>query len=542
LEEGLDLRRYLAVLRRWWWLIIGCALLAAVSAYVVSTQMTKVYQASVTLLVHQASTSGTSDYAAILTSERQARTYAEMLTEQPVLAAVVAEPGFDMDWQRLASRVDVELVQDTQLIRLSVEDTDNARAAQAANAIADAFIAQNKALLQERYAESLNSVRQQMDELSALIEETQAAIDNLGVPETAQEEAELSRLETILAGYRTSYVGLLQSYEQMRLTAAQTADNVSVFRRADVPDLDQPVRPRRVMNTLLAGAVGSMLAVGVAFLVEYMDDTIKTPEDVSRALGLDTLGVIGKFNKGAGELITVGKPLSPISEAFRVLRTNIRFSSVDKPICTLLVTSAGPTEGKSTTAANLAAVMAQAGLKAIVVDADLRRPRLHRVFGIHPRGGLTGSLLEGSMDGRLQPSQVEGLAVLPAGDRPPNPSELLGSRRLRELLGLLTQHVDMVVIDSPPVLPVTDAAVLAQSVDGVLLVIDAGETRRGIAQHAVESLRQVGANVIGVVLNRVPTGKGGYYYYYQEYYGDGGKRRKRRMRDRYQVPKHEGKG
>ncbi|MFL7794471.1 MAG: CpsD/CapB family tyrosine-protein kinase, partial [Anaerolineae bacterium] len=215
---------------------------------------------------------------------------------------------------------------------------------------------------------------------------------------------------------------------------------------------------------------------------------------------------------------------------------NIRFSSVDKPIRTLLVTSAGPTEGKSTTAANLAAVMAQAGLKAIIVDADLRRPRLHRVFSIHPRGGLTGSLLEGTMDGRLQPSQIEGLAVLPAGERPPNPSELLGSRRLRELLGLLTQHVDVVVIDSPPVLPVTDAAVLAQNVDGVLLVVDAGETRREIAQHAVESLRQVGANVIGAVLNRVSAGKGGYYNYYHEYYGDGGEKRKRRERKKQETP------
>ena len=536
MEDGLDLRRYVAVLRRWWWLIIGCALLAAASAYVISTQMTPVYKASVTLLVHQASTSGTSDYAAILTSERQARTYAEMLTEQPVLEAVVEQSGFDISWQQLASHVDVELVQDTQLIRLSVEDTDNARAAQAANAVADTFIAQNKALQQERYAESLSSVRQQMDELSVLIEETQTAIDSLGVPETVQQEAELSRLETILAGYRTSYVGLLQSYEQMRLTAAQTADNVSVFRRAEMPDFDQPIRPRKIMNTALAGVVGGMLAVGVAFLVEYLDDTVKTPEDVSRALGLDTLGVIGKLAKGTEELVSVARPLSPVSEAFRVLRTNIRFSSVDKPIRTLLVTSAGPTEGKSTTAANLAAVMAQAGLKAIVVDADLRRPRLHQVFGIHPRGGLTGSLLEGTMDGRLQPSQVEGLAVLPAGERPPNPSELLGSRRLRELLGLLTQHVDVVVIDSPPVLPVTDAAVLAQNVDGVLLVVDAGETRRGIAQHAVESLRQVGANVIGAVLNRVPTGKRGYYHYYREYYGDGGEKQKRQERRQQKTP------
>jgi non-specific protein-tyrosine kinase len=303
---------------------------------------------------------------------------------------------------------------------------------------------------------------------------------------------------------------------------------VSIFRKAEAAG--NPVRPRLLPNTILASIVGALLAVGVVFLVEYLDDTLKTPEDVSRVLSLDTLGLIGKLNKGTKELVTLSQPLSPVSEAFRVLRTNIRFSSVDRPIHTLVVTSAGPTEGKSTTAANLATVMAQAGLKVIVVDADLRRPRLHQVFGIHPQGGLTGSLLEGNMDGRLQPTKVEGLAMLPAGNRPPNPSELLGSRRLQELMKLLTQHVDMVVIDSPPVLPVTDAAVLAQGVDGVLLVVDAGETRRQIALQAVESLRQVGANVIGVVLNRVSTRKGSYYHYYPEYYGDRHKQKKPKER------------
>ncbi|MBN1813497.1 MAG: CpsD/CapB family tyrosine-protein kinase, partial [Anaerolineae bacterium] len=205
---------------------------------------------------------------------------------------------------------------------------------------------------------------------------------------------------------------------------------------------------------------------------------------------------------------------------------------VDKPIRTLLVTSAGPTEGKSTTAANLAVAMAQAGLKVVVLDADLRRPRIHKIFGLHPRGGLTGSLLEGNMDGRLQPSQVEGLAVLPAGELPPNPSELLGSKRLRELLDELAEDADVVVIDSPPVLPVTDAAVLAREVDGVLLVVDAGATRQEVVQRAVEGLRQVGAHLIGVVLNRVPTRRGGYYYYYHEYYDDGHEKQRRRKRRR----------
>lgn len=536
MDAELDIRRYYLVIRRWLWLIAGCTLLAAVSAFVVSSRMTPIYEASVTLLVHQAPSVGTSDYAAILTSERQARTYSEMLTEKPVLETVIDRFGLYWSWQDLADKVDVELVQDTQLIRLNVEDSDPVRAAQAANGIADAFIAQNEALQRGRYADSLASMQQQMEELSALIEETQATIDDLGTPETAEQQVELARLETILAGYRNSYVGLLQSYEEMRLTAAQTADNVAVFRRAEIPDPEQPVRPRKVANTALAGVVGAMLAVGTAFLVEYLDDTIKTPDDVAQVLGVGTLGAIGQLKKGAEELVTVAHPLSPVSEAFRALRTNIRFSSVDEPLQTLLVTSPGPTEGKSLTVANLAVVMAQSGLKVVVVDGDLRRPRLHRLFKLHPRDGLTGSLLEGSMDGRLQPADVEGLAVLPAGKLPPNPAELLGSRRLRELLDLLTQHVDVVVIDSPPILPVTDAAVLAQWVDGVLLVIDTGETRREVARQAVESLTRVGANLIGVVMNKVPTRRGSYYYYYNDYYGDGGKRRKRKRRERRSSP------
>jgi non-specific protein-tyrosine kinase len=485
--------------------------------------MTPVYSASVTLLVQQASSAGTSDYSAILSSERQAQTYTEMLKEQPVLEAVVEQLGLDGSWGSLAGRVSVELVRDTQLIRLSVQDTDPVRAAQIVNSVADTFIAQNETLSQERFAGFLADVQEQMDEVSALIEETQAAIDTLGTPETTQEQAEAARLESILAGYRNSYVGLLQNYQQMQLIAARSADNVVVWRRAQVPE--GPIGPNTMRNTLLAGVVGTMMAVGVAFLVEYLDDTLKTPEDVNRALGLNTIGAIGRLKKGAEELVTVAQPLSPVSEAFRALRTNIRFSSVDNPLRTILVTSAGPTEGKSTTVANLAAAMAQAGLKVVAVDADLRRPRLHQMFGLHPQGGLTSSLLEGSLDGRLQPAQVEGLVVLPAGELPPNPAELLGSRRMRELLELLKGHVDVVVIDSPPVLPVTDAAVLAQGVDGVLLVVDAGQTRRGAAKRAVESLRQVGANLVGVVLNAVPTHRGDYYY---EYYRDGARKRKRK--------------
>jgi non-specific protein-tyrosine kinase len=536
MEDGLDLQRYFSTVRRWLWLVVGCALLAAVSAYVVSSQMTPVYSATATLLVHQAPTSGTSDYAALRTSELLAYTYSEILSGRPVLEAVIAQLGLVEETPSgLAGRMKVELVRDTQLIRLSVEDTDRVRAAELADTIAETFIAQNQALQEGRYAESLSSMREQMDELLALVNETQTAIDSLNKAGNSQDQADLARLETILAGYRTTYAVHLRSYEGMRLTAVQSVDNVIIIETALVPT--NPIRPNTMTNTALGGVVGAMLAVGVVFLIEYLDDTIKTPEDVSRTLGLGTLGVIGRLKKGEREMILVDQPLSPISEAFRALRTNIRFSSVDKPLRTILVTSAGPTEGKSLTVANLAVAMAQAGLKVAAVDGDLRRPRLHHVFNIHPRGGLTGALLEGSMDGRLQPVQVEGLAVLPAGELPPNPAELLGSQRMRDLLSLLTQHVDVVLVDSPPVLPVTDAAVLAQGVDGVLLVVDAGETRREVARRAAESLTQVGANLIGVVLNRVPMRRGGYYYdYYHKYYGNGTKKKRgeRRARSRRQ--------
>ncbi len=516
--EEQDLRVYLAVLRRWLWLVVVCTILGAASAFLVSSNMAPVYEASATLLVHQAPSAGVSDYTAILTSERLARTYSEMITGRPVLDAVIDQLELGQTAEELAETVEVELVRDTQLIRLSVEHNDAARAATIANALSDAFIAYNAGLQEARYSGSLTSVEEQIGQVSALIEQTEEAIDDLDAPETTEGLAELARLQTILAGYRNTYATLLQGYEEMRLTAAQSTDNVIVAEAAEVPD--EPVRPRVLMNTALAGVVGAMLAVGAAFLVEYLDDTIKTSDDISRELGLGTLGAVARLRNGDDVLVTLTEPLSPPSEAFQVLRTNLRFSALDKPLRTLQFTSAGPEEGKSLVLANLAVAMAQAGLKVILVDGDLRRPRQHALFGLHLLGGLTSSLLQGSTDGRLQPAeQVEGLSLLSAGKSPPNPAQILSSQRLRELIDELAQKADVVLVDSPPVLPVADAAALAQAVDGVVLVVDAGATRRGAAQQAVENLRQVGANVIGAVLNNVPmTRRGGYYYYYYYYH------------------------
>ena len=215
------------------------------------------------------------------------------------------------------------------------------------------------------------------------------------------------------------------------------------------------------------------------------------------------------------ELITVSEPRSPISEAYRTLRTNLDFASLDQALKTLAVTSAGVGEGKSTTLANLAVVSAQAGRQVILVDADLRRPTLHQVFGLGNEMGLTTMMMDDAAlaSPPLQATGIEGLAVLPSGPLPPNPAELMGSRRMEEVITTLAEQADQVFFDTPPVVAVTDAAVLATKVDGVLLVITAGKTRREYARMAVQRLEQINARLVGTVLTDVQLGAGfrGYY-------------------------------
>ena len=532
MADSQELRRYFYLFLRWWWLIVLCALLGGGAAFAYSSRIVPVYTATATMLVQRGGTG--SDAAGTYYDERLARTHSRMIEGRPVMEAVIADLGLVITAEGLANQIKTELVPDTGLIRLSVTDTDPARAALIANAVAEAFIAQNWDMQQERYIDYLTSVQEQMAEMSALIQETTVAISAMGTPITDQEHADLARLETTLAGHRNTYATLSNSYEQMRLTAALSTDNLVVFESARVPAVADG--GRKTQTIALAAVTGAMVAVGVILLIEYLDDTIKTPADVSEALGLNTLGTIGRIGRRQDELIVIDRPRSPIAEAYRALRTNVRFSSLNKPLRTLLVTSPSVTEGKSVTVANLSVAMAQAGLRVAAVDADLRRPRQHRIFDLERSEGLTESLLEGRMNGALCPVEnVEDLQVLPSGELPPNPAEMLGSQRMQDLLDELAGQVDVVILDSPPLLPVTDAALLAQRVDGVLLVIEAGRTRRTVAQHAVENLRQINANLLGVVLNAVPLRKIGYYYYYyyyQKYYGDGGKRRERRRRKR----------
>jgi capsular exopolysaccharide synthesis family protein len=215
------------------------------------------------------------------------------------------------------------------------------------------------------------------------------------------------------------------------------------------------------------------------------------------------------------QLITISEPRSPISEAYRTLRTNLDFANLDKALKTLVVTSAGVGEGKSTTLANLAVVSAEAGRKVILVDADLRRPTLHQVFDLDNDAGLTSTMMDEAAlaSPPLHETPVAGLFVLTSGPLPPNPADVMGSRRMEEVIAALADQADQVFFDTPPVVAVTDAAVLATKVDGVLLVVSAGQTRRDHARTAVQRLQQINARLVGTVLTNVQMGVGfqGYY-------------------------------
>lgn len=335
----------------------------------------------------------------------------------------------------------------------------------------------------------------------------------------SETSSRLTQLQSTLDLYQQLYINLLSSLETIRLARLQNTPNIVQIESATIPQ--SPVRPRPLMNSALAGMVGLMLAAGVVFLVEYLDDTLKTPDDVERALGIPVLGFVAEMHpdkKNPDEIHVLKQPRSPVSEAFRSLRANLDFSSVEKPIRTLLVTSTGPSEGKTTIATNLAVIFSQNQKRIVLLDADLRRPKVHRMFGMANRSGLSNLFVGPERNvniGRVL-KNLPNLLIVTSGNPPPNPAELLGSAKMGKILDQMNRHVDMVIIDTPPSI-VADAQILSARVDAVLLVIQPGVTRADTTAAALESFKRSGARIVGVVMNRIPKNRG-YYYGGHKYY------------------------
>jgi succinoglycan biosynthesis transport protein ExoP len=536
----MELRQYAAVIWKWLWLIVLSTVVAALFSWLAVKDQPPIYQTSTTLMIGQTIEQVDPNYNEFYTSERLAQTYSELIKREPILKATAAALGFEDKWQSLRVQISVNLVPGTQLMEIRVVDTDPERAQLIANQVANQLMATVDRSKDDNYS----FLEAQAQSLPPKIEAAQVEIQDL--------EAELSEafsarqiqdIQSRINILQSQINGWQATFAQYQLLLGERGVNVlTVIEHAPLPTV--PVGPKWIMQVLLAAAIGLILAVGAAFLIEYLDDTVKSPDDLAKATGLTTLGAITRIvgDSPAEKLITVRHPKSPISEAYRVMRTNLQFSTLDQPVRSLVVTSPNPMEGKSTTLANLGVVMAQSGKSVVLVDSDLRRPMLHKIFQISNRDGLTSVLLQDEplVDGHLQETGVENLRVLTSGPLPPNPSELLGSQRMHHLIEQLEREADVVIFDTPPALPVTDAAVLATQTDGVLVVADAGKTRRSVAQQAVENLRNVGANLLGAAVNRLsPRRSGGYYYYYYYYYysdDNKGRRRRRRRRWYQRIP------
>lgn len=525
--------KFLIPLRRWWWLIVSATLVATASSFIATRDQQPIYQARVKMIIGRAIDKANPRSADFLASMHLGQTYSEIADTLLVRENTMSALG--MAW---LPQYEVRSVRNTELLEIIVSDTVPQRAQAVANELANQLILQSPTAFGPDEQERQQFISGELDDLQARITETkdeiQAAQDEIkdlvGARQIQEVEARIGALQSKLNTLQGNYGVLLANTEQGAI------NTLSVVDPAGLPTT--PIGPNSGMTIMTAAAIGFVLAVSAAYVLEFLDNTIKNPDDINEAAGLPTLSGIAWIKAPDGEeedqipeyrLIAAEHPRSPISEAYRVLRTGIQFASLNTHNNTLLLASARPSEGKSSTAANLGVVMAQAGKRVLIVDADLRRPVQHKIFGAIQELGLTRLLLAfddkadrsngcwNVVEKYVQKTKVAGLSLITSGPIPPNPSEMLDSITMRHLLDMLSDRFDTVILDSPPVLAVTDAVVLGSRVGSVLLVVDAGKTRRQQLKQCVDKMRGVNANLVGVVLNRVSRKGGvyGYYYYYQ---------------------------
>ncbi|MDT4969364.1 MAG: polysaccharide biosynthesis transport protein [Acidobacteriota bacterium] len=403
----------------------------------------------------------------------------------------------------------------------------------------DDQITQVKSDLERRPVEVITSLKLKYD--AALARELKLKADYNKERGAAQAQGEaqidISSLEKEIETNKQLYATLFQRQNELDITSTEGAKNVTIATPARLPR--SPVGPARSRNIVVAFILSLGVGIGLAFLLDYLDDTLKSVEDVDRYIHLPALALIpGLRNertllKGKHPPPTEGKDTtalaliedvrSPIAEAYRHLRTSLLLSSAGQPPKTILVTSSQPSEGKTTTAVNIAVMLAQTGVEVLIIDCDLRRPRIHSHFNMPNAQGVTNFLSgDSDVDGLMQPyEKMPNLKIMTSGPIPPNPAELLGSDEMRKLLQTMSTRFTHIIVDSPPAISFTDASILSTMVDGVMLVVHGGKSSRAVVRRAKQQLLDIGANIYGIVLNNVKLeGSNSYYYYgyYSSYY------------------------
>jgi polysaccharide biosynthesis transport protein len=517
----LELRDYLGVLRRRSMVIVATVAIVVGVAVLASFAQTERYRASTEVLVRQPTTAVSLEGAATATGT--ARSLANEVRQAEATAVLDAVRGAFGPDPQLGVRADA----DADVLRFTAESRDPTVAAQAADRYAEEFVQQRRAALVSDYLASSEVLQARVDELDAEAESvmSERAAAEAAVPLDAPDRdlalariaAEVDRRTAGIAAQQQRYHELLNSL----LLSAQLAQGsgAQVIRPAEVPS--HPFEPMIARNAALALVVGLVLGVGAAFLLEYLDTSLRTDDDLATASGgLPVLATVPELSSwkanDAPHLATIEDPSSAQSESYRALRTAVQFLGLDRTIKTIALTSPGPGEGKSTTAANLAIICARAGQRVVLVDCDLRKPRVHEFFRLDNQRGFTTVLLgESTLESAAyRVPGVDALVVVPSGPIPPDPSELLAGYKAKSLITALAAQADLVIVDAPPVLVVSDPLVLSALVDGMILVTSARCTSRPDVERAVEHLQLVDAPMLGTVLNQVDPSMTGYGYGY----------------------------
>lgn len=514
-----DLRRVRGLLWQWGWLVLVATLVSGGLAYFLSIRARPIYQASTTILINQVPLARFADYNSVLTSERLAQTYAQLLTTRSIIEEVYRHLDLEGELDMLANGLQAQLIKDTQLIEISLDDTDPKRAASFLNALVDVFIERNQAMQAERFSASKENLSRQLEDINARIRQVSEELQ----AQDSGDLAERARLETTLAQYRQVYSSLLSTFEQARLAEAQSTSDIIQVEPATIPQ--RPIRPRPWINAALGSLIGAVLGVGIAFVKDSLDARIDGVDDVQRQLGLPVLGLIAR-KRDHTKLRTITQPFSPEAEVYRLLRTYLHIASADKPLRMILVTSPSPSDGKSTVAANLGVALAQGGAKVALLDADLSCPKIHEVLEMPNQYGVSNLLIHPTLHigNVLQETKIPNLFAVTAGDMLSIPPALLCTAHLVEILEQVGKKVDVLVIDSPPVMRASDTIFLATCVDGILLVVNPRYTNLPVTKQAIERLDRARANILGVILNEVDF-RNPHYSEYRGYPHYGGARR-----------------
>ncbi len=520
---------YMQILWHWTWLLILAAILAGGVAYYITNQQQRVYQATTLVQVNAASGISIDTYTSLYLGQQLATTYTSTMLTRPVMDAVSIRLGFAVG----VGQVSVQTISNTSLIKVTVTDENPEKAALIANTLVAVFSEQVLSDQTSRYKDLKSSLETELSNLDHQIDLTQQKLSEVITKmesvsssdpsiEPTVDPADVlakSQYENIISQYQQSRSYIVQTYQQLKLAEAQATS--SLIQKDPAIAVYDPVQPQPLKSGMLAAVVGFMLAAGVIFLIAFLQDEIRDPEEITRKWGVPVLGLITSYKPGGNPIITVAQPRAPVSEAYRSVRTNLQFSGVDKPMRTILITSASPSDGKTSVVANLSTVMAHNNKEVVVIDCDLRRPTIHKIFGLTNRLGLSDYFIRTTdrLIGVVKKTNTKGLSVITSGSLPPNPSELLNSSKMMDIISFLGTHFDTMILDTPPLLAVTDALVLAPRVDGVILVMDPTKTKRGAIRHAIEQLNRVNANLLGVVLNNIKVKRSQYYYNRNYYYG-----------------------